>query len=103
MNVTIVGAGAWGTALAISLAANHRVTLWARNTAQIEAMRITRYNQHYLPDILLPDDLKLDSDFSAALATAELAIVAVPLRFAPTDKLPVRWRKHRKPYPSALA
>ena len=78
MNVTIIGAGAWGTALAISLAANHRVTLWARNTAQIEAMRITRYNQHYLPDILLPDDLKLDSDFSAALATAELAIVAVP-------------------------
>jgi glycerol-3-phosphate dehydrogenase (NAD(P)+) len=78
MNITIVGAGAWGTALAISLAANHRVTLWARDAAQIEAMQITRYNQHYLPDILLPADLKLSSDFSAALATAELVIIAVP-------------------------
>jgi glycerol-3-phosphate dehydrogenase (NAD(P)+) len=78
MNITIVGAGAWGTALGISLAANHRVTLWARDAAQIEAMQITRYNQHYLPDILLPADLKLSSDFSAALATAELVIIAVP-------------------------
>lgn len=78
MNITIVGAGAWGTALAISLAANHRVTLWARDAAQIEAMQITRYNQHYLPDILLPADLKLSPDFSAALATAELVIIAVP-------------------------
>jgi glycerol-3-phosphate dehydrogenase (NAD(P)+) len=78
MNITIVGAGAWGTALAISLAANHRVTLWGRDAAQIEAMQITRYNQHYLPDILLPADLKLSSDFSAALAAAELVIIAVP-------------------------
>jgi glycerol-3-phosphate dehydrogenase (NAD(P)+) len=78
MNITIVGAGAWGTALAISLAANHRVTLWARNTAQVEAMQVTRYNQHYLPDILLPADLKLSSDFSAALAAAELVIIALP-------------------------
>jgi|ERR1039458_3910513 glycerol-3-phosphate dehydrogenase (NAD(P)+) len=78
MNITIIGAGAWGTALAISLAASHRVTLWARDAAQIEAMRVTRYNQHYLPDILLPANLKLSSDFSAALADAELVIIAVP-------------------------
>jgi glycerol-3-phosphate dehydrogenase (NAD(P)+) len=78
MNITIIGAGAWGTALAISLVPNHRVTLWARNNAQIEAMQVTRYNQHYLPDILLPADLKLSSDFSAALDTAELVIIAVP-------------------------
>jgi glycerol-3-phosphate dehydrogenase (NAD(P)+) len=78
MNITIVGAGAWGTALAISLATNHRVTLWARDAAQIEAMHITRYNQHYLPEILLPADLKLSSDFAAALAVADLAIIAVP-------------------------
>jgi len=78
MNIMIIGAGAWGTALAISLAASHRVTLWARDAAQIEAMRITRYNQHYLPDILLPDNVKLSSDFSAALAAAELVIIAVP-------------------------
>ncbi len=78
MNITIIGAGAWGTALAISLAASHRVTLWARDAAQIEAMKVKRYNQHYLPDILLPANLELSSDFSAALAAAELVIIAVP-------------------------
>jgi len=78
MNITIIGAGAWGTALAISLSSNHSVTLWARDAAQIEAMRVSRYNQHYLPDILLPADVELSSDFSAALAAAELVIVAVP-------------------------
>ncbi|HEU0219935.1 MAG TPA: NAD(P)H-dependent glycerol-3-phosphate dehydrogenase [Gallionella sp.] len=78
MNITVIGAGAWGTALAISLAANHRVTLWARDAAQIEAMRATRRNQRYLPHIPLPDNLELSADFSAALGEAELAIVAVP-------------------------
>ena len=78
MNITVIGAGAWGTALAISLAASHRVTLWARDAAQIEAMRVTRYNQHYLPDILLPANLELSADFSAALAAAELVVIAVP-------------------------
>jgi len=78
MNITVIGAGAWGTALAISLAASHRVTLWARDTAQIMAMRATRCNQLYLPDILLPDNLNLSADFCAALSDAELVVIAVP-------------------------
>lgn len=78
MNITVLGAGAWGTALAISLAANHRVTLWARDAVQIESMRATRINQRYLPDIPLPATLGLSADFSAALSSADLAIIAVP-------------------------
>ncbi|MBI5626150.1 MAG: NAD(P)-dependent glycerol-3-phosphate dehydrogenase [Nitrosomonadales bacterium] len=78
MNITVIGAGAWGTALAISLAANHRVTLWARDAAQIKEMRATRCNQRYLPDISLPDKLELSKDFVAALAAADLAIIAAP-------------------------
>ena len=78
MNITVIGAGAWGTALAISLAASHRVTLWARDATQIEAMRATRRNQRYLPHNPLPDDLELSADFPAALGEAELAILAVP-------------------------
>lgn len=78
MNITVIGAGAWGTALAISLAASHRVTLWARDAAQIEEMRATRCNQRYLPDIHLPEKIELSSDFFAALDKAELAIIAVP-------------------------
>lgn len=78
MNITVIGAGAWGTALAISLSGHHRVTLWARDAAQIEAMRATRRNQRYLPHGTLPDNLGLSADFAAALADADLAIIAVP-------------------------
>ncbi|OFZ69202.1 MAG: glycerol-3-phosphate dehydrogenase [Betaproteobacteria bacterium RBG_16_56_24] len=79
MNITIIGAGAWGTALAISLAANHRVTLLARDAAQVEAMRATRRNQRYLPDIALPANLELSSDLSAAMRAVDLVIIAVPV------------------------
>jgi len=52
--------------------------LWARDAAQIKEMQGTRRNQRYLPDIHLPENLDLSANFSAALAAAELAIIAVP-------------------------
>ncbi|MDX8378504.1 MAG: NAD(P)H-dependent glycerol-3-phosphate dehydrogenase [Gallionella sp.] len=78
MNIAVIGAGAWGTALAMSLAAKHRVTLWARDADQIAAMRISRCNQRYLPDVPFPGNLLLSSDFSASLAEVALVILAVP-------------------------
>ncbi len=79
MNITIIGAGAWGTALAISLSGNHSVTLWARNATQIGEMEASRCNERYLPDVILPDMLVLSADYEAALADAELVIAAVPI------------------------
>ncbi len=79
MNITVIGAGAWGTALAISLSAHHRVTLWSIDAAQVEAMRAARCNQSFLPDIPLPENLDLSADLPAAMEGAELVIVAVPV------------------------
>lgn len=79
MNITVLGAGAWGTALAISLAGNHPVTLWGRNAGQIAAMRESRRNQQYLPDIELPASLQLTHEIGPALARAELILVVVPV------------------------
>ena len=79
MNITVLGAGAWGTALAISLAQRHCVTLWARNVQQIADMRSSGKNQRYLPDIPLPHELKLEHDFDAALMGAEMIVLAVPI------------------------
>jgi len=77
-NIVVIGAGAWGTALAISLAEHHTVTLYARDSKQVELMHSARCNQRYLPDISLPENLQLSADFSAALSVADLAIIAVP-------------------------
>ncbi|MFA6903005.1 MAG: NAD(P)H-dependent glycerol-3-phosphate dehydrogenase [Gallionellaceae bacterium] len=79
MNISLLGAGAWGTALAISLAQRHRVTLWARNAQQINDMKAAGKNQRYLPDIPLPQELGLEHDLGAALAGAEMIVLAVPI------------------------
>lgn len=79
MKITMLGAGAWGTALAISFAQKHQVTLWARKAEQVAAMRTSGYNQRYLPDIPLPQELQLEHDLDAALADAEMLVLAVPI------------------------
>jgi glycerol-3-phosphate dehydrogenase (NAD(P)+) len=68
MNITILGAGAWGTALAIALAKRHKVVLWGRNRAVLEAMQSERENTLYLPGFALPPSLQCSADFDAALA-----------------------------------
>jgi glycerol-3-phosphate dehydrogenase (NAD(P)+) len=78
MNIAILGAGAWGTALAISLSPRHRVTLWARDEGQIAAMSASRSNQRYLPGIPLPQELHLTTNLNTALADAGLILVVVP-------------------------
>jgi glycerol-3-phosphate dehydrogenase (NAD(P)+) len=78
MNISILGAGAWGTALAISLSARHRVTLWGRDAEQVAAISCSRHNQRYLPEIPLPQELSLTADLNAAVTGAGLILVAVP-------------------------
>jgi len=79
MRIAVLGSGAWGTALAISFAARHEVTLWARDEAQATMMRETRRNQRYLPDTQLPNNLAVTSELSEALHDVELIIAAVPV------------------------
>jgi len=79
MRIAVLGSGAWGTALAISFAARHEVSLWARDEAQAITMRDTHRNQRYLPDTQLPNDLTVTSDLAQALHDVELIIAAVPV------------------------
>ena len=83
MKIVVFGAGAWGTALAVSAAARHELTLWARDTAQAHAMARDRENRRYLPGVALPLSISIRGgapDGLAALAgQGELAIVATPM------------------------
>lgn len=78
MKVAVLGGGAWGTALAASLADRHDTVLWARNAAQVEAMATSRRNVRYLPDAPLPENLAYESNLAAALTGADLALAVVP-------------------------
>ena len=78
MNISVLGAGAWGSALAVVLAGRHDVTLWARDPAQIAAMVAAHSNTRYLPGIAFPPGLTLSADLAAAIAGAELILVATP-------------------------
>lgn len=83
MRIAVLGAGAWGTALAISLSANisssHQVTLWVRNPDHLAELASQRINRRYFPDFFLPDSLQLTSVLDAAVETAELALIVVSI------------------------
>jgi glycerol-3-phosphate dehydrogenase (NAD(P)+) len=67
MNITVLGAGAWGTALAIALSDRHRVVLWGRAEEAMREAATRRENSAYLPGFPLPASLVVTSDFDAAV------------------------------------
>ncbi|MBU1360500.1 MAG: NAD(P)-dependent glycerol-3-phosphate dehydrogenase [Gammaproteobacteria bacterium] len=80
MKISVLGAGAWGTALAASAAARHSVTLWARDAAQARSMAEARENARYLPGIALPAMLAVvGGPVAAAIEGAELVVLAAPM------------------------
>ncbi len=79
MKIAILGAGAWGTALAIAFSRRHAVSLWVRDVAQAAAMQSSRENARYLPGYRLPEALRIETDFAAATGAGELNIIATPL------------------------
>jgi glycerol-3-phosphate dehydrogenase (NAD(P)+) len=77
MRIAVLGAGAWGTSISVSLCARHEVCLWARDAGLVATLRAGRSNPRYLPGISLPPALVLEDDLSRALDGAELALAAV--------------------------
>jgi len=77
--LAVLGAGAWGTAIAAALASRHRVTLWARDAVQARAIGASRRNARYLPEIELPAGLVVTHEERVALSGADLALVATPV------------------------
>src|SRR6202142_1422723 len=77
--MAVIGAGSWGTALAIQCArAGHPTRLWGRDAALAESMRLTRRNARYLPDAEFPPSLEPVADLAAALAGVRDVLGAVP-------------------------
>jgi glycerol-3-phosphate dehydrogenase (NAD(P)+) len=86
MHITLIGAGAWGTAMALAAARHpggHTVTLHARDVAQAEALRTQRQNTRYLPGMVLPDSIEISSAPLASLLASSpnsnLWVIATPM------------------------
>jgi len=81
MNLSVLGAGAWGTALAASVANRHATRLWARDAIQAQQLRTSGRNERYLPGIDLPQELRITADFELAVAHAAqgLIVIATPM------------------------
>ncbi len=95
MKISVLGAGAWGTAIAAILSARHETVLWGRDPRQCRDIAAARRNQRYLPEIALPPQLAIEPVFASAVSAAELVLVATPTA-ALRDML-VRLAPLRKP------
>lgn len=79
MPTLVIGAGAWGTALAIALARNGQPTwIWGRDTTQMQMMQETRCNTAYIPGINFPDALEIKPDLQEAVSNCKHVLVSVP-------------------------
>ena len=78
-SVTVLGAGSYGTALAICLARNNTPTvLWGRDARQLSVMADSRQNERYLPGAPFPEALSIESDLATAIAQSRDILVVVP-------------------------
>ncbi|MDP2230103.1 NAD(P)H-dependent glycerol-3-phosphate dehydrogenase [Methylotenera sp.] len=76
--IAVLGAGAWGTALAMNISQRHQVSLWARNAGHVSGMRKARANPMYLGDFKFNDQLQVEDDLQTALNGADLILSVVP-------------------------
>ena len=100
LKIAVLGAGAWGTALAVQFSHRHTVCLWARDTVQVDKMRHEHENLRYLPGIVLPDILQIDHELDACLAGVDVILIATPVAALrdilthvaqTTENVPVVW------------
>jgi glycerol-3-phosphate dehydrogenase (NAD(P)+) len=76
--IAVLGAGSWGTALAIQLANRHPVSLWGHLPEEVVALGKARQNEQFLPGVIFPDKLQLTADLARAVAGATEVLVVVP-------------------------
>lgn len=100
MKVSVLGAGAWGTALAIHIAKKHDVVLWSRDSSHVSGMKKSRTNPLYLGDFIFPENLSVENNLELAIKSSEILLSVVPTSafrsilkdiYRVNKKIPVIW------------
>ncbi len=83
-NITVLGSGAWGTALAHSMAsAGHNVTIWGRDSHTLDAIKTKNENSDYLPAITLHNSINVEPNLQTAIATSDILLFVIPAQATP--------------------
>jgi len=91
MRITVLGAGSWGTTLAILLTEkSHTVTLWSYSERDAETIRLTHENPAFLPGLWIPDSITITSDLLTSVAAAEMIVTAVPSQYLRSVMSPLK-------------
>ena len=97
--IAIIGAGSWGTALAVVAArAGHEVRLWSRNADVVNSINGERVNSRYLSSTSIPEGVTATGEIEAALDKASMVLLATPSHAArdtlttTSSRMPTRWR-----------
>lgn len=77
--ISVIGAGSWGSALAVLLANNgHQVTLWSHDPKEVEMLQKDREQKDKLPGVILPDNIRIEADLEKSLTGQDVVVMAVP-------------------------
>lgn len=79
VRIAVLGAGSWGTALALLLAHNHhQVTLWGHDATRMQQVKTTHCNTKYFPEVIFPQTLQVTTDLTAAVTSVDHVLIVVP-------------------------
>ncbi|WP_019142125.1 NAD(P)H-dependent glycerol-3-phosphate dehydrogenase [Noviherbaspirillum massiliense] len=102
MKIGVLGAGAWGTALAIALADRHQIVLWGRDEEAMREAEQQRENRAYLPGFKLPEGLRVTADFEAAIAHVNDGPALLIAATAVAGLRPLVQRLKERPIPNLI-
>ena len=81
-NIGVLGAGSWGTALALLLKQNgHQVTIWSIDKAEVEMLSVKREHESKLPGVKIPEEIQITNDLEPAITGKDFLVLAVPSPF----------------------
>lgn len=91
MNIAVLGAGSWGTTLAVLLHQNnHRVSLWSYDEDVVASILSTRCNRIFLPDIFIPHEIEISNNIAALTERRDILVLATPTQFVRSILAPLR-------------
>jgi glycerol-3-phosphate dehydrogenase (NAD(P)+) len=81
MKIVVIGAGNWGTSLALLFCRSNKVHLWTIDSREAEKLNSNRENLYFLPNVSIPETITIEEKFSSPIEEDDIVVIAIPSRF----------------------